>query len=44
MLNADKTEFIITGIPKQHGELTGVFPTCILSQSVTLYEFFIYVQ
>ena len=34
-LNADKTEFLIIGTPKQHGKLDGFFPTCILSQNIT---------
>jgi len=34
-LNADKTEFLIIGTPKQRRKLDGFFPTRILSQSIT---------
>ena len=34
-LNADKTEFLIIGTPKQCGKLNGFFPTCILGQNIT---------
>ena len=34
-LNADKTEFLIIGTPKQCGKLDGFFPTCILNQTIT---------
>ena len=34
-LNADKTEFLIIGTPKQCGKLDGFFPACILSQNIT---------
>ena len=33
-LNADKTEFLIIGTPKQCGKLDGFFPTCILNQTI----------
>ena len=34
-LNADKTEFLIIGTPKQCGKLDGFFTTRILSQNIT---------
>ena len=34
-LNADNTEFLIIGTPKQCGKLDGFFPTRILSQNIT---------
>ena len=34
-LNADKTEFLISGTPKQCGKLDGFFPTRILSKNIT---------
>ena len=34
-LNADKTEFLIIGTPKQCGKLYGFFTSCILSQNIT---------
>ena len=34
-LNADKTEFIIIGASRQRAKLDGLFPTQILSQSIT---------
>ena len=33
-LNADKTEFLIIGTPKQCGKLDVFFPTCILNQTI----------
>ena len=34
-LNADKTEFLIIGTPKQCGKLYGFFPTYILNHTIT---------